>query len=154
MLRTMDLVHSLIVARLILHWWTYALIAIAVVLLPFWRDESFLRRIRVARGVLRSESLLGGDRAAPGRRSDHVAIFGDADGYVADVHRDFAAFGVPQSLRQCPDVIVRKTQRLDLRELCVFGKSRQCHSQTFQRVVQCVHSVTLAVICLYPSISL
>lgn len=94
MLRTMDLVHPLVVARLILYWWAYALIAVAIIFLPFWRDKSFLRRIREARGVLRSEPLLGGHRAAAGRRSDHVAVLADADGDVADVHRDFAAFGV------------------------------------------------------------
>lgn len=154
MLRTMDLVHPLIVAGLILHRRAHALIAVAIVILPFRGDESLLRRIREARGVLRPESLLSRHRAASSRRGDHIAVLGDADGNVADVHRDLAAIGVAQGLRQCPDVIVCETERLDLRELRVLGKGRQGHPQTFQSIVQGVHSMTLAVVRLYPPVSL
>lgn len=135
MLRTMYLVHPLIEARLVLHRRTYALVAVAIVFLPFRCDESLLRWIRKGRGVLRSEPLLGRDRAAAGRRGDHIAVLADADGDVADVHRDLAALGITQRLRQRPDVVVRESQCLNLRELRVLRKRRQSHPETFQSVV-------------------
>lgn len=90
------MVHPLVVAGLVLHRRAHTLIAVAVVLLPF-RHESLLR-IREA-GMRRAEPLLGRHRAATGRRGDHVAVLADADGHVANVHRDLAALGVAQGLR-------------------------------------------------------
>lgn len=115
------MVHPLIVAGLILHRRAHALIAVAVVLLPF-RHESLLG-IREAR-VRRTEPLLRRHGATARRRGDHIAVFADADGDVADVHRDLAALGIAQGLRQRPDVIVSEAQRLDLRQLRVLGKGR------------------------------
>lgn len=154
MLRAMDLVHPLIVAGLILHRRAYALIAVAIVFLPFRGDESLLRRIRETRGVLRPESLLSRHRAASGWRGNHIAVLGDADGNIADVHRNLTALGVAQGLRQCPDVVVCEAKRLNLRELRILGKGRQGHPQTFESVVQSVHSVTLAIVRLYPPVPL
>lgn len=154
-LRTMYLVHSLIEAGLVLHRRTHALVAVAIVFLPFRRDKSLLRWIRrKGRGVLRSEPLLSRDRAAAGRRSDHVAILANADGNIADVDRDLAALGITQRLRQRPDVVVRESQRLDLREFRVLRKRRQSHPETFKSVVQGVHSVTFAVVRLYSPVPL
>lgn len=135
MLRTMNLVHPLIVTGLVLHRRTYALIAVAVILLPFRCDKSLLRRVREARGMLGPESLLGCHRAASGRRGDHVAVLADADGDVADVDRDLATLGIAKGLRQRPDVIVRETERFYLCQFRVFGKRRQGHSQAFQSVI-------------------
>lgn len=155
MLRTMDLVHPLVVTRLILHWRTDALVAVTIVFLPVRRDETLLRGVReTRRGVLRPEPLLCRDRATSGRRRDHVAGIADADRHVADVHRDLAAVGVAECLRQRPDVVVREPQRLDLRQLRVLRIRRQSHPQAFQGVVQGVHSVPFAVVCLYPSVPL
>lgn len=98
MLRMMNLVHPLIVAGLILHRRTHALIAVAVVLLPFRCDESLLRRIRKAHCMLGPEPLLGSHCAASGRRGNHVAVLADADRDVADVHRNLATLGVAQGL--------------------------------------------------------
>lgn len=155
MLRTVDLVHPLVVACLILHWRTDALIAVAIILLPVRHEEAFLRRIREARrGVLRSEPLLGRHRAASARRRDHIAVLADADRHVADVHRDLAALGVAQGLRERPDVIVREAQGLDLRQLRVLRVRRQGHPQAFQGVVQGVHPVPLAIVRLYPPVPL
>lgn len=155
MLRTMYLVHLLIEAGLILHRRTHALVAVAIVFLPFRRaDESLLRWIRKRRGMLRPEPLLSRDRAAAGRRSDHVAVLADTDGDVADVHRDLAVLRIAEGLRQRPNVIVRESQRLDLRELRVLRKRGQCHPQAFQSVVQGVHPMTLAIVRLHSPISL
>lgn len=132
MLRTMRMVHPLIVAELILHRRAHALVAVAVVLLPL-RYESLLG-IREA-GVRRAEPLLRRHGAAPGRRGDHVAVLADADGDVTDVHRDLAALGVAQGLRERPDVIVGEAQRLDLGQLRVLGEGRQSHPEAFEGVV-------------------
>lgn len=91
MLRTMRVVHPLVVAGLVLHGRTHALIAVAVVLLPFLYKP--LLRVRKA-AVRRTEPLLRGHRAATRRRGNHVAIFADADGDVADVHSDLTALRV------------------------------------------------------------
>lgn len=115
------MIHPLVVAGLVLHGRTDALIAVAVVLLPF-RHESLLR-IREA-GVRRAEPLLRGHRAATRRRGDHVAGLADADGDVADVHGDLAGLRVAQGLRERPDVVVGEAQRLDLRQLRVLREGR------------------------------
>lgn len=152
MLRTvLRVVHPLVVARLVLHGRAYALIAVAVVLLPF-RHEPLLR-VREA-AVRRAEPLLRGHRAATRRRGDHVAVLADADGDVADVHGDLAGLRVAQGLRQSPDVVVGEAQCLDLRQLRVLWKGRQGHPQALQGVVQGMHPVTLAVVRLYPSVPL
>lgn len=98
MLRT-NLVHPLIVAGMVLHRRTHALIAVTVILLPFLCDESLLSRIRKTRCMLRSEPLLGSHSAASGRRGNHIAVLADADRDVPDVHRNLATFGVAQGLR-------------------------------------------------------
>ena len=141
-------VHPLIVTLLILHRRADTLIAVAVVLLPLGH-ESFLRIGK--HGVRRAESLLRGHRATSGRGGDHVSILADADRHVADVHRDLACLGIPQRLRQRPDVVVGETEGLDFRELRVFRKGRQRHPETFERVVQRVHPVSFAIVRLYPT---
>lgn len=143
------MVHPLIVTRLILHRRADTLVAVAVVLLPFGHES--LLRIRKDR-VRRAKSLLRGHRATSGRRGDHVAVLADADGHVADVHRDLAGLGISQRLRQRPDVVVGEPEGLDLRQLRVFRKGRQGHPQTFQGVVERVHPVSLAIVGLYSTV--
>lgn len=142
-------VHPLIVTGLILHRWADTLIAVAVVLLPLGYES--LLRIR-ERGVRRSEPLLRGYSATSCRRCDHVPVLADADCHVAHVHRDLSRLRVPEGLRQCPDVVVGETQRLDFRELRVFREGRQRHPEPFQCVVQGVHPMPLAIVRLYPTV--
>lgn len=143
-------VHPLIVTRLILHRWAdAALIAVTIVLLPFGHES--LLGIRED-SVRRAEPLLRGNRATSCRGCDHVSILADADRHVAHVHGDFSSFRVPQRLGQGPDVVVGETERLDFRELGVLRKRGQRHPKTFQRVVESVHPVPLAIVRLYSTI--
>lgn len=145
----MLMVHPLIVAGWILHRRTDTLIAVAVVLLPLG-DVSFLG-IREG-GVRGPQTLLRGHRAASGRGGDHVSALADADGHVADVHRDLSRFRVSQGLRERPDVVVGETEGLDFRQLRVFRESGQRHPEAFQGVVQGVHPVPLAIVRLYATV--
>lgn len=143
-------VHPLIVTRLILHRWAdTALVAVTIVFLPFGHES--LLGIR-EHSVRRAEPLLRGDRATSCRGCDHVSILADADRHVAHVHGDLSSFRVPERLGQGPDVVVGETERLDFRELGVLRKRGQRHPKTFQRVVQSVHPVPLAIVRLYSTI--
>ena len=143
-------VHPLVVARLILHRWAdTALVAVTIVFLPFGHES--LLGIR-EHSVRRAEPLLRGDRATSCRGCDHVSILADADRHVAHVHGDLPSFRVSQRLGQGPDVVVGETEGLDFRELGVLRKRGQRHPQAFQRVVQSVHPVPLAIVRLYSTI--
>lgn len=143
-------VHPLIVTRLILHRRTdTALVAVAIVLLPFGHES--LLGIRED-SVRRAEPLLRGNRATSCRGCDHVSILADADRHVAHVHGDLPGFRVAQRLGQGPDVVVGETEGLDFRELRVLRERWQRHPQSFQRVVQGVHPVPLAIVRLYSTI--
>lgn len=84
-------------------------------------------------------------------RCDGTALVADADRDVADIHLDASARWIVssdeiQSLRQGPDVIVRKAESFDFGQFGLLRKGGQDSAESIQGVIQHVHAVAFAVV--------